>query len=184
MTDNSDKRHILDKVLQRKQRAINLNLLKIAEDLYPELKSLHLVVKHENSHWKEIITEARCVNDDLRFKKIIFKMTNGNEYTVVYQEHDSLTNFEMRDDSLVAGGYEFLLYVGDQKVLGVLFQSESDNELPFSFYRALDISAFREGNWIQDFQALHRIERGYSNALSRKIVDKHLKKLKEDFDIE
>jgi len=184
MTDNSDKRHILDKVLQRKQRAENFNLLKIAEDLYPELKSLHLILKHENSHWKEIITEARCINDDLRFKKIIFKMANGNEYTVVYQQNDTLNGFEMHDDFSVTGGYEFLLYVGDQKVLGVLFQCESDNELPFSFYRALDISAFREGNWIQDFQELHRIERSYSNALRAKVEDEHLKKLQEDFDIE
>jgi|SRR3989304_5909518 len=183
-TDDSKKNHILNQVHQKKQRAYNLNLVNIAQDLYPELKSLHLTLMHEDSHWKKVISEARCMQDDLRFTKIMFKMTNGNEYTVVYSKNDSMNDTEIYDDYVVTRGYEFLLYVGEQKVLGVTFERESEIEMPASYYRALDISAFIEGNWIKDLQELHRVERAYTNSLLSKIEDEGLENLKRDFEIE
>lgn len=189
--DDLERNRILEKIQQQKQKALDLNILELVEHLYDQLRYLDAALKHGNCILEAAISDARCIQDESRLKKIFFKMKNGNEYAVVYQHNGSPRNFEMYGDHSVEGGYEFSMYEGEMKILGVLFQCESDNELPFSFYRALDISAFREGGWIQDLQELHRIERAYTHSLLAKIKDEELEKkdeelkqLKEDFGIE
>lgn len=182
--DEQEKGNILNQVQEKKQRAIALNLMEIIEHLYSELKTIHNSIKHDHCILKEGIADARCIHDEHRLQKILFKMKNGNEYMVVCQQYDSYDGIESYDDCIVTGGYEFLLYVGEQKVLGVTLQRESDIELPFSYYRTLDISAFHEGDWIKDLQELHRLERIYSDAIRAKYENNKLKHLKDDFGIE
>jgi len=179
-----EKRNILNKVQKKKKRAKDLNLMEIVEHLYSELKTIHISIEHDHCIFKNAIVDARCIHDDLRLRKILFKMNNGNEYMVTYQKHDSGGDIKSYDDYIITGGYEFLFYVGEQKVLGVTLQCESDVELPFNYYRAIDISAFREGDWVKDLQELHRLERAYSDAIRSKYEDEKLNHLKDDFGIE
>lgn len=182
--NDSDNNTILKQVQLQKQKAIDLGLMKAIEDLYDDLRYIHVSLQRDNTIWKSCVLEASCLHEEPKLKKIMLRLYNNAEYTVVFSDNSNYQNFKYYDDCSVTGGYELLIIAGEQKVLGIALEAVSDNEFPVTFYRATDVTAFREGSWIVDIQSLHNINRANSKSLLDKIEEERVNKLQVDFGIE
>lgn len=150
---------ILKQVEEQKKRAHDLQMPKMLEDLYDDFKYMPYKIQNKNELWKDTICEAKYLTDDQsNSPKILVLLTNGNKYIFEYINKSCPDTMTLEEDCIITGGYELLFTDSDgNRLLGISFDQYMDCEFPASCYKAVDVIAFKEGIWIDDFKSLHAV---------------------------
>lgn len=170
--DENDK--IQHEVEKKKQRAKDLGLPDLISDLYMNhIRYFPSWIKNNREYVPDMV--KNCAETD---NKEIMLELNDKKYFFRFKE----TTFDTPDGEWHTHG-DLELYLHDDKYFAISLAQESNEYC--SSWKAFDVNAFKEKEWINDFKVLKKQIDIDSKAREEKIKNDPVKinKLKTDFDI-
>ncbi|HBK83463.1 MAG TPA: hypothetical protein DDZ41_07680 [Flavobacterium sp.] len=173
---NTDK--ILNEVKKKRQRAEQLGLPNLINDIYNHVKCFS-----SNSDYMPSIISS-CIRID---SKIIFEL-NNRQYTFNCDEGKSIRGY---DQEYINTNIELIF--NDNKIFALNITKDIIRDKYLGYLESnphFTINAFKEGNWVKDFRELKKQIDIASKIRLEKQAEKQkmdyikkLKQLKSDFDI-
>jgi len=160
MPNEKERNRIYAEVEKRRERARQLGVLELILDLYQDIRCYPSWIKDEQyrSEMYPLLTKAIELEEESEEgeKGKVTIVLKGKSYVFNYEEnyHDDKMSLE--------------LYQEDKKVLALSLTLDNMDKKEYSLS---NIEAFREGDWIKDFQGLANFEKGKLEEGMQEIVD-------------
>lgn len=176
----NENERVLQEVKKKQQRAKDLGLPDLINDLYMNhIKYFPSWIKNNRGFVPNMVKNCTELNNkDEDNKKIILEL-NDKKYSFRFEER----SFSMPDGEWCIHG-DLELSLNDEKCLAISLTYEGDKY--YSSWKPSSVKAFKEKDWIKDFRELKKQIDIDAKILEdkRKNDPNKINKLKADFDID